>query len=553
MFTRSIVIQRRVEDLQLGVESYQKMLNLTKTDMYRSDLKHKEAYIAYSNLRGFIYHNKDKKNRLMRIDELHKFNDGTLTDVRTTLDDQAEDQEDHEELGEVCRRKVVRWRLQDATKDHMIYHMLFLSFKRSILTDLQVTPTKSRRMTNPYSSHRFIANCFNAGNLKIEESQYLWNVDIEDIHVYKIISANRNTSYHKSLSSMLKKFNRQDLVDLHRLMMKKFKDNTPEGYNLLLWGDLKNKLVEQMTSICEMVDQLIQKKQEEKQIQEDQAANTRYWKIPAYYDDDDDYNFPITPNETIDSLNMGDVHLDTVPVTESDKFIKSSVENLVPNLSESEGENSCDLPTCFTTFLNIIFDAEYEFDSIDNQSLHNEDFPREIFSNPLFEEEINSMRIGQHHFNADSDLIASLFNHDSSIIPCSSKIDSLLDEFTGELTLLKSIPSGIDETDYHPENEIRLSQRLLYDNSSPRPPKEFVSENSNADDESFSPSTIMEEINLTFTPDGPMPPSIEEDDDDSRDILILEELLYNYSLPIPKNESFHFDVPLSSRPPAKPP
>nr|GEY07882.1 hypothetical protein [Tanacetum cinerariifolium] len=62
MFTRSIVIQRRVEDLQLGVESYQKKLNLTKLDTYRSDLKHKEAYIAYSNPRGFIYQNKDKKN-----------------------------------------------------------------------------------------------------------------------------------------------------------------------------------------------------------------------------------------------------------------------------------------------------------------------------------------------------------------------------------------------------------------------------------------------------------------------------------------------------------
>ncbi|GJX80214.1 hypothetical protein Tco_0328363 [Tanacetum coccineum] len=87
MFTRSIVIQRRVEDLQLGVESYQKKLNLTKPDTYRSDLKRREAYTAYSNPRGFIYQNKDKKNRLMRIDELHKFSDGTLNDVRTALDD----------------------------------------------------------------------------------------------------------------------------------------------------------------------------------------------------------------------------------------------------------------------------------------------------------------------------------------------------------------------------------------------------------------------------------------------------------------------------------
>ncbi|GJV47010.1 hypothetical protein Tco_1437222 [Tanacetum coccineum] len=82
-----IVIQRHVEDLQLSVKSYQKKLNLTKPDMYRSDLKRREVYTTYSNPRGFIYHNKDKKNILMRIDELHKFSDGTLNDVQTALDD----------------------------------------------------------------------------------------------------------------------------------------------------------------------------------------------------------------------------------------------------------------------------------------------------------------------------------------------------------------------------------------------------------------------------------------------------------------------------------
>nr|GEV36672.1 hypothetical protein [Tanacetum cinerariifolium] len=87
MFTRSIIIQRRVEDLQLGVESYHKKINLTKSDTHRLDLKRKEAYTAYSNPRGFIYQKKDKQNRLMRIDELHKFSDSTLNDVRTALDD----------------------------------------------------------------------------------------------------------------------------------------------------------------------------------------------------------------------------------------------------------------------------------------------------------------------------------------------------------------------------------------------------------------------------------------------------------------------------------
>ncbi|GKF21342.1 hypothetical protein Tco_0069980, partial [Tanacetum coccineum] len=52
-----------------------------------SDLKRREAYTSYSNPRGFIYQNKDKKNRLMHINELHKFSDSTLNDVRTSLDD----------------------------------------------------------------------------------------------------------------------------------------------------------------------------------------------------------------------------------------------------------------------------------------------------------------------------------------------------------------------------------------------------------------------------------------------------------------------------------
>nr|GEU68320.1 hypothetical protein [Tanacetum cinerariifolium] len=228
---------------------------------------------------------------------------------------------------------------------------------------------------------------------------------------------------------------------------------------------------------------------------------------------------------------MGDEHLNTVSTMESNKFIKSSVENLVPNPSESEGENECDVLACFTTFSNILFDVDYDFYSSDDQSLSIEDFSKEIYSNPLFDEEIISMRIDPHYFNVESDLIESLLNHDSFIISSSSKIDSIFDEFAGELTLLKSISPGISETDCDPENEIRLTKRLLYDNSSPRPPEEFVSKSSDAEIESFSPSPIrvedsdspMEEIDLSFTSDDLMPPGIEEDDYDSeRDVPILK-------------------------------
>nr|GFD06918.1 hypothetical protein [Tanacetum cinerariifolium] len=144
------------------------------------------------------------------------------------------------------------------------------------------------------------------------------------------------------------------------------------------------------------------------------------------------YNFEITPNEPIESLSIGDEHLDTIPATESDEFIKSSVENLVPNPSESKGENGCDVPACLTTFSNILFEVDYESDSSDYQSCSDEDFSEEIFSNPLFEEEIIPVKIDQHHFNDESDLIESMLNHDSSIISSSLKIDSLLDEFADE-------------------------------------------------------------------------------------------------------------------------
>nr|GEU67859.1 DNA-directed DNA polymerase [Tanacetum cinerariifolium] len=120
----------------------------------------------------------------------------------------------------------------------------------------------------------------------------------------------------------------------------------------------------------------------------------------------------------------------------------------------------------------------------------------------------------------------------------------------------------IDEADCDPEEEIRLIEKLLYDNSSPRPPKEFISENYDAAIKSFSPSPIpiedsdslRDEIDLSLTTDDLMPPGIDDDDYDSEgDILILEEFLSNDSILLPENESFHFDIPSSPRPPAKPP
>ncbi|GKD74743.1 hypothetical protein Tco_1333025 [Tanacetum coccineum] len=82
MFTRRIVVQRRVEDLKLGVESYQKKLNLAKPDTFRSNLKNRTAYTAYPDPQGVIYKDQNNKNILMRTDELD-----TPNHVRTGLQD----------------------------------------------------------------------------------------------------------------------------------------------------------------------------------------------------------------------------------------------------------------------------------------------------------------------------------------------------------------------------------------------------------------------------------------------------------------------------------
>ncbi|GKD13622.1 hypothetical protein Tco_1198029 [Tanacetum coccineum] len=87
MFTRSLVIQKRVKDLQHGVESYQKKINVTKPDTTRPDHRKRHSCTPYKDPKEFIYVNDYKRNRLMRSNELYKFNDGTLTRLLSSLED----------------------------------------------------------------------------------------------------------------------------------------------------------------------------------------------------------------------------------------------------------------------------------------------------------------------------------------------------------------------------------------------------------------------------------------------------------------------------------
>ncbi|GJV68235.1 hypothetical protein Tco_1483744, partial [Tanacetum coccineum] len=87
----NIVIRKRVEDLQLGIESYQTKLNLEQPNLDASDYLFKEDYMIVGKPRALIYRDRINQKKMMRIEEIHKFSDGTLTRVREKLDIMVKD------------------------------------------------------------------------------------------------------------------------------------------------------------------------------------------------------------------------------------------------------------------------------------------------------------------------------------------------------------------------------------------------------------------------------------------------------------------------------
>ncbi|GKB29874.1 hypothetical protein Tco_0869275 [Tanacetum coccineum] len=201
------------------------------------------------------------------------------------------------------------------------------------------------------------------------------------------------------------------------------KDYRNERIDIRYRRECEIKIKELKSNFNKMSIKIIKK---EKELREQAANVSTHTPEPSrrfnfIYDDDDESTFPlneinsqlppsiaITPvlpiMEPEDSLSMGDEHLSIILEKESDEFIKSSVEDLVPIPSESEdtseSDSDCDLPSCddfspinvyeekSVTFSNPLFDSNDDFTSSDDESLSDEDVPEEnvkIYSNPLFE------------------------------------------------------------------------------------------------------------------------------------------------------------------------
>ncbi|GKC88857.1 hypothetical protein Tco_1149506 [Tanacetum coccineum] len=116
MFIRHIVIQKRVKDLQFGVESYQKKLNIATPRTSEEDLSRRAPYTTLSDPQAVVYEDKLNRKRLIHFDELYKFNDGTLQSVQNTLHDMATN------LSMGCNKVMPkrRWSYLDKTRSYIM-------------------------------------------------------------------------------------------------------------------------------------------------------------------------------------------------------------------------------------------------------------------------------------------------------------------------------------------------------------------------------------------------------------------------------------------------
>ncbi|GKE63486.1 hypothetical protein Tco_1513853, partial [Tanacetum coccineum] len=179
------------------------------------------------------------------------------------------------------------------------------------------------------------------------------------------------------------------------------------------WVDYKIKEIINDLGYKRFQGEKIDEEYKRDSYEEEKYAAACHYMLSVTCDDEDDYiPLAITTDLLIEepdnSLNMGDEHLNTIPATESDEVIKSSVENLVPIPSEFEGisDDTCDVPNCDNNCVNV-----------------------------------------------ESDLLESLINRDTSIVH-SSKIDPILEEFAGELAHIAPIPPGIVEAYFDPNDDI---------------------------------------------------------------------------------------------------
>nr|GEV54342.1 hypothetical protein [Tanacetum cinerariifolium] len=238
-----------------------------------------------------------------------------------------------------------------------------------------------------------------------------------------------------------------------------------EDLNLKL--NIDELLTEQRNELFKAMQSMFEEYRQQEQMDKLSTHTTEpSRRLNSFYYDDDDYDYEES------TIPLSEITSQIPSSIESDEFIKSSVEDLIPILSESEdtseSESVCILPSCdnfspidvpeekSVTFSNPLFNSNDDFISSDDESLSDEDVPEDnvkIYSNPLFE----------FHDEYISSDVNPLFDEVLEDIECKDSYDPNLDESTFLVTPL----SDSNEDEYFtPGDDVELL--LHHDPSIPK-------------------------------------------------------------------------------------
>ncbi|GKE82001.1 hypothetical protein Tco_1552001, partial [Tanacetum coccineum] len=288
--------------------------------------------------------------------------------------------------------------------------------------------------------------------------------------------------------------------------------------------------------------------------------------IPICYDDDEDYTIEITPilstKEAVDSLIMEDEHLDTIPATESDKVINSSVENLVQIPSEFKGifEDTCDVPVgeepstfdALSDHSQILSDSNDDGISSDDDTYENIEY---IEASPLNLETVSLEEVNEDQEEKEFDLEDILQIQDVILYEKLLKISRLvtnIESLKGNPTpdqVLKSTFSSpipiMDSDSFFKESDTSFSH----------------SDNSLTEFETFSTHTEETRSGSTTTHANNSLPEYDsflfevEPDQGGLFSIVISDNSNDLLLEPPEFESFHFDLyddPSFPHPPPEP-
>nr|GEV49196.1 hypothetical protein [Tanacetum cinerariifolium] len=348
-----------------------------------------------------------------------------------------------------------------------------------------------------------------AANLAVQKKQEeqaaqsftpYWNFSVIDNE--EVLQAREK--FMKAIQTFLKKFSRYPFRVMPKVL-------------LIAWerfSEIKHVFTDKQYQPEEIQELMCKLLEDVRNIKEDlsEFTNSPSWDRPMIVDDKEhSIQFrlylknssnaiaPVLPTEEPKySLSMGDEHLSTIPKTESDEVIKSSVKNLVPIPSEYEVTSDNE---------NTLFDSSPKFNYL-------EEFSGELMPTSI----INEERIKREHEEYIS-LMEKLLTinsfprplenfHANTIVECLSPSpipvedsDSQREEIDLFLDTDDLMPPGSENGDYDSEGDIHFLEEILSNDSIPL----FENESSNFDhhdDPSFPrPPPKPPDVKIFFQPD----------------------------------------------------